>query len=190
MTKPQKTAVGHEFVEYILRDWAEKLWKLNNKDRMTDETASREVEKEFTRKLIPANNLGLTKGEAASSTGFHALITGLVYTVGFVSHRAVDALTDNSLVAAWRKSVHRNNFRHSYQAIEEVIVDSIAKNGANATLAAFPKLNTYSHEEVAAELDYMNYQSKNLPAGAVANLVRSAGNAQKPQPKTAAPATP
>lgn len=160
-----------EFMEHILREWAENMWKNNNKDKITDKFGGSE---QFSKKWYSGYKHTLTAGQRASEIGFVAYIRTAVYTVGFVSEKAVDALADNTLVNAWRKSVQKNNFQQRYNILEEILKETIDKHGKGGAAALFPEFGASGlrPENIAQALEYMNFTPKVMPLSDVAALIR------------------
>lgn len=178
-----------EFLDYMLRDWTRNMWEDLNKDKYPDEKyPGDKLGYAFANAAYPDNNRGLSKKQSLSEQAFTLYVYGAVYSVGLVSEKAVDALTDNKLANAWRKSVQRNNFQQSYNFFEDTLKAYVEKNGADAAIAKFPKLNVSDPEEVAQALEYIGYKPKIYDTVYVAELIR---RSNKPaDPAAAAPAAP
>lgn len=176
-----------EFLEYMLRDWMQAMWEDTHKNEYPDGKYTNA----FAKAAYPINNRGLTKKQSFSEQAFTAYVYGAVYSVGMVSNKALDAMTDNRLINAWRKSVLRNSFQQTYNFFENTLKEFIDKKGADAAIAMFPKLNGVSSpEELAQTLEYIAYKPKIYDTVYVAELIRRSNQPEAPAPKAAAPVTP
>lgn len=162
-----------------LERWAEELAVMNNRKSATDENAVRRLREEFRNSVYPVSNGTLSFRERSAKILFDTFAAGFGDTQ--------PAGGETGPLAAWKKNVARSVFRDTYQQIEQIIVDSVAQNGANATLDKFPSFGNAA--DVAATLDYLNLDAKNLPSGAVAAMLRGIDQTHAPAPARAA-ATP
>jgi len=153
------------------------MWAENKKGQYADDN---EVRQAFLDKWYPDNNRGLSKGQSLSEQSFVLYLYGAVHTVGRVSEKAVDALADNKLVNAWRKSVQKNSFQQRYNFLEEILSETVKARGTAAAVADFPRLNVSSPDEIAASVEYMNFNSKHYPVSTVAGLIRASAPAAGP----------
>ncbi len=183
MANPQQTPAKIDIALATLELWAVELHVLNNRKTDTDESAVRRLRDDFREGIYPSNYGPLSLRERASTIMFETFAT----TFGNMPPPSHEGTSKGGLVAAWKKNVARSLYRQTYQQFEQVIVDSIAKNGAHATLDKFPSFANAA--DVAATLDYLNLEAKNLPAGAVAALLRGVDQTRTTAPTRAA-ATP
>lgn len=174
-------SIGHEFLESILRDWTKNLWMENNKDRITDEASKREVEKELHREMFPNNNRGLTRAQSFSEQSFVLFAYGLTYSVGLVSDKAAEKISNTKLVDAWRKAVHRNSFQQKYNLFEKTLKETLDTRGEQAALAAYPDY-TVSAQEVVSTLEEMGYKPKVMATQKVSDLIRKTTPKRKATP--------
>lgn len=177
--------IGSEFFESLVTRWAEKLWALNNADK-----PQKESEREFRAKWYPDNDRGLTKRQSASEQGFVLFAYALTYTVGVVSEKAADKISDSKLVDAWRKAVLRNGFQQRYTLFEEILQDTIKKHGEAAAIAAFDAPKDIAASEITGAIDHYRYKAKFMDQDKVKELITKAVGLSGTAPAAAAPKAP
>ncbi|MBI1216134.1 MAG: hypothetical protein GC185_09990 [Alphaproteobacteria bacterium] len=162
--------IGTEYLDSILRDWAENLWMEKNADRVTGPDSKAAVFTEFARKFYPGGaDRGLSRKEARSERNFTRFCIGLAY-VDRVSSKAAEAVSHSKLVDAWRKSVWKNNFRQRYDVFAGLLKEVMEEKGGDAALKAYPK-NFPAGDEVVKALEASGYVSPALDNTAIKMLV-------------------
>lgn len=161
--------------EFILRDWAENLWLLNNAsvnpnapryDRLKD------LHEQFYESV---RNNAPQGAKALSARGFTLLCWGMV-GVGTVAPKTADRMSSNKLVDAWRNSVLRNHFQSRYDVFDTLLKETVDRFGTAAAIAQYPANANASPNDVADVFARVNYASRNFAAGEVASMIRKAGN--------------
>jgi len=162
-------AVSTEYLDTILRDWAENLWTANNAARLTDPAEQARVAREFQQKFYPPGYRGLGMGARMSERGFVGFCYGLAY-MGSVAPKTADRLSNSPLVDAWRKSVWKNSFRQRFDAFAEILNETLEAGNGNTALDAYPAYAP-AGEDAAAALDAAGYASSRIDNTAIKMLM-------------------
>lgn len=169
-----------EYLTYVIREWAENLNIANHAAKEGDITSKDKLREEVTQALFGTEKL--TKTQAFNEQSFTMYAHGLA----FMPRAAGNALADNKLVNAWRKTVERNRFQPKFDVLEGLLKETLAGPGADAAIAAFPKLKEATAAEVIDSFRALGVKPKLLDQYVVNDLIAKA----LPQASGPAPAQP
>lgn len=188
----ERERISSDYLEYIIRDWAENLWTLNNPNAPKEGGLQEAIQlrHEFSKKFYgddPRGERGLSRLQRTSEQSFVLACYGLAYA-GALSEKFSEAVSNSRPFDAWRSSVARNSFQQRYNVFESILKETLDKFGPEAAIKQFPD-HSPSADSIIATLMHLSYKPQHLDQNTVLDLIRRVAPKGPDAPK-AEPASP